>query len=177
MSRDSEHPRCTVPASLTGRIAGGSVVAVLFMGSTLLTPIYEMYRSSYGFSPFVLVLLYAVYVVGNLMALLFFGRLSDQIGRKPIALAALGLALVSAGIFALAESVGWLFVARVVSGLAVGVGSGSASAWITEFTPPERRARAASLMTEFNFIGLALGPLVAGALVEYAPDPFRLPLP
>jgi predicted MFS family arabinose efflux permease len=175
MSRSSERPRTHIPGTAAGRVVGGTVVAVLFMGSTLLTPLYDLYRSNYGFSAFVLVLLYAVYVIGNLLALLVFGRLSDQVGRKPIIFSALGLALVSAAVFFVARSIGWLFLARIVSGLAVGIGSGAATAWITEFTPPERRARAASLMTGFNFFGLALGPLLAGALVEYAPHPFRLP--
>nr|NUR37857.1 MFS transporter [Sphingomonas sp.] len=156
-------------------MTAGIVVAVLFMGSTLLTPIYDLYRSSYGFSAFVLVLLYAVYVIGNLLALLFLGRLSDQVGRKPMVFAALGLAAISATIFFAARGVVWLFTARVISGLAVGIGSGAATAWITEFTPAERRPRAASLMTGFNFIGLALGPLLAGPLIEYAPQPLRLP--
>jgi MFS family permease len=161
--------------STAGRWTGGAVIAVLFMGSTLLTPLYELYESSYGFSPFVLVLLYAVYVVGNLLALFVFGRLSDQVGRKPVVFAALGLAALSAGLFMLAQSLGWLFIARIISGLAVGIGSGAATAWITEFTPPERRTRAAAVMTGFNFIGLALGPLLSGALVQYAPSPLRLP--
>jgi MFS family permease len=156
-------------------MTGGVVIAALFMGSTLLTPLYELYRSSYGFSAFVLVLLYAVYVVGNLLALFVFGRLSDQIGRKPVVFAALVLAGASAVLFMVASSLGWLFVARIISGLAVGIGSGAATAWITEFTPPERRARAAAVMTGFNFIGLALGPLLSGMLVQYAPNPLRLP--
>src|SRR5437868_7514444 len=175
MSRSSERPRSCAPATAAGRVTGGIVVAVLFMGSTLLTPLYDLYRSSYGFSALVLVLLYSVYVIGNLLALLVFGRLSDQVGRKPIIFSALALGLTSAAVFLLARSLGLLFLARIISGLAVGIGSGAATAWITEFTPPERRARAASLMTGFNFIGLALGPLLAGALVEYAPHPFRLP--
>jgi predicted MFS family arabinose efflux permease len=175
MPKDSERGRAPVLSSTAGRVTGGIVVAVLFMGSTLLTPIYDVYRTRYGFSAFVLVLLYAVYVIGNLLALLLFGRLSDQIGRKPIVLAALGLAATSAAMFLAARSLPWLFVARIISGLAVGMGSGTATAWITEFTPVERRPRAASLMTGFNFIGLALGPLLAGPLVEYAPHPLRLP--
>src|SRR5437868_5997460 len=175
MSRSSERPRALAPPSVAGRLTGGLVVAVAFMGSTLLTPLYDMYRSAYGFSTLVLVLLYAVYVVGNLLALLLFGWLSDEIGRKPVIFSALALAFASAAMFFVASGVGLLFVARAISGLAVGLASGAATAWITEFTPRDRRALAASLMTGFNFIGLALGPIIAGALVEYAPHPFQLP--
>jgi len=157
-----------------GRAVGGVVVAVLFAGSTLLTPLYDLYRSTYGFSALVLVLLYAVYVVGNLVALILFGRLSDQIGRKPVVLAGLGLAALSAAIFLAADHPAWLFAGRVASGLAVGIGAGAATAWITELTPPEDRPRAASTMTAYNFVGLALGPLLAGMLVQYAAWPFRL---
>jgi len=162
-------------ASAANRLTGGIVIAALFMGSTILTPLYDLYRLAYDFSAFTLVLLYAVYVIGNLLALFFLGRLSDQIGRKPVILAAVGLAGLSAALFLQAHSLGWLFIARVISGLAVGMGSGAATAWITEFTPAERRARAAAVMTGFNFVGLTLGPLVAGALAQYAPHPLRLP--
>jgi MFS family permease len=155
--------------------AGAVVVAALFMGSTLLTPLYELYRARFGLSPLVLVLLYAVYVVGNLLALLFFGRLSDQLGRRPVVLAGLGLATASALLFALGSRLPWLFVARAVNGLAVGVGAGAATAWITEASRPDRREQAASLMTAFNFAGLTVGPVLAGLLVQYAPDPLQLP--
>jgi MFS family permease len=62
----------------------------------------------------------------------------------------------------------------VASGCAVGLGAGAATAWITEFTPQARRSGAASTMTAFNFAGLALGPLLAGVLAQYAPQPLRL---
>jgi len=171
----SGQKRASEAPSAGGRWTGGIVIAVLFMGSTLLTPIYELYQAHYGFSAFVLVLLYAVYVIGNLLALFGFGRLSDQVGRKPVVAAALVLAALSAALFLIAQSLAWLVVARIISGLAVGIGSGAATAWITEFTPPVRRARAAAVMTGFNFIGLALGPLLSGPLVEYAREPLRLP--
>jgi len=171
----SEGSPVSSTSSAAGRVTGGAVIAVLFMGSTLLTPLYELYESNYGFSAFVLVLLYSVYVIGNLLALFFFGQLSDRIGRKPLVFAALGLAATSAAVFLIAENLVWLFLARVISGLAVGIGSGSATAWITEFTPAERRQRAAAVMTGFNFAGLAIGPLLSGVLVQYVPHPLRLP--
>jgi len=159
----------------SGRFAGGVVIAVLFMGSSLLTPLYDLYRSTYRLNALQLTLIYAVYVVGNLTALLFFGRLSDQIGRRPTVLIGLALAALSTLVFLIAGSSGWLFAGRVISGCAVGVGSGAATAWITESIPAKRRALAASTMTAFNFAGLMLGPILAGALVQYASWPLHLP--
>ena len=159
----------------SGRIAGGVVVSLLFMGSSLLTPLYQLYRTDYGLDALGLTLIYSVYVIGNLTALLFLGRLSDQLGRKPVILAGLALAAISTMLFLLASSSTLLFAGRIASGCAVGLGSGAATAWITEATPAERRALAASTMTAFNFLGLALGPILAGTLVQYAPSPLRLP--
>lgn len=157
-----------------GRTVGGVVIAMLFMGSTLLTPLYDLYRSTYGLSVVGAGLLYAVYVVGNLAALLFLGRLSDQIGRRPVVLGSLTLAFVSALLFAMAHGTGELFLARIVNGLAVGLGSGAATAWITDFTEATQRARSASVMTTFNFGGLALGSIIAGLLVQFGPHPLQL---
>lgn len=145
------------------------------MGSSLLTPLYQLYRTDYKLDALGLTLIYAVYVIGNLAALLFFGRLSDQLGRKPIVLAGLALAMLSTILFLAASGSALLFAGRIASGCAVGLGSGAATAWIVDSTPAERRSLAASTMTAFNFAGLALGPVVAGLLVQYAPWPLRLP--
>ena len=158
-----------------GRIAGGAVIGVLFMGSTLLTPLYSLYQRVDQLSALTLGLLYAVYVVGNLTALLFLGRLSDQVGRRPVALGGLALAGLSTGLFVAAQGPAWLFAGRVVSGCAVGMGAGAATAWITEFTREADRPRAASVMTACNFVGLAVGPAVAGPLAQYAAAPLRAP--
>lgn len=178
MSPSVEPTVRTRAVPLTGaaaRFAAAAVIAVLFMGSTLLTPLYGLYQTQFGFSGLVLVLLYAVYVVGNAAALLVFGRLSDRIGRRRVVLASLALAALSSMIFGLAGRLGWLFLARVVSGLAVGAGAGAATAWLTEFTPEADRPRASVAATTANFIGVALGPLVAGPFAQYGTDPLRSP--
>jgi len=66
-----------------------AAIAVMFMGSTLVTPLYVLYQQAFGFSEVTLTLVYAAYVVGNLCALLFFGRLSDRIGRRRTTLPAM----------------------------------------------------------------------------------------
>ena len=58
-----------------------AMLAVMFVGAILPTPLYPLFREAFGFSPVTLTLIYAVYVLGNLVALLLFGRLADQIGQ------------------------------------------------------------------------------------------------
>lgn len=151
-----------------------AALAVFFMGSTLLTPLYSIYEKAFGFSKIVLTLVYASYVVGNLGALLFFGRLSDQIGRRPVILSALLITAVSAFGFLFANGLASLFWARMLSGFANGVGSGTATAWIAELYGEDRRAHAAVVATGANEAGLAAGPLLAGLLTQYAPWPLHL---
>jgi MFS family permease len=168
----------TGKSPLTRAAAIGSVAAMvglMFMSSTLLTPLYPMYRDAFHFPRVVITLIYSAYVVGNLGALLFFGRLSDQTGRRPVTLGAIALAALATVLFLLASTTAWLFAARIVSGFAVGLASGAGAAWIAELDPRHDRGHAAILMTSANFAGLALGPLVSGILAQYAPWPLRLP--
>ena len=141
------------------------------MGSTLLTPLYLIYRRMFGFSEVTLTLIYAVYVVGNLAALFFFGRLSDQIGRRRASLPAIALAAIATLLFLCARDSAWLFAARILSGLATGVGAATATAWITELVPGEDNERASTLASVANFVGVAAGPLVAGLFAQFAPAP------
>jgi MFS family permease len=80
-----------------------SMIGALFAGSTLLTPLYVIYKHELGFSQITLTLIYAIYVIGNLAALLLFGRLSDAIGRRRTAVPAMAVAIVSTLIFLFAR--------------------------------------------------------------------------
>ena len=147
---------------------------MLFAGSTLLTPLYVIYQERFGFSHITLTLIYAVYVAGNLAALLLFGRVSDKLGRRWGALAAVLIAMSSTFAFLLARSTSALYVGRFLSGLALGVGSGSATAWLAELLAHEDRARSATIATTSNFVGLGIGSLLSGLLAQYLPWPLHL---
>lgn len=179
MTQSAAHPRLSHAANrLDGAravAAAAALVAVMYMGSTLLTPLYPLYRKSYGLDVIALTLLYSVYVIGNLTALLLLGRLSDQVGRRPVALGAMALAAASMLGFLFAASPAWLFAARIGSGLAIGLAAGTAAAWIAELIGGKSREEAATLATAANFFGIAAGPVVAGVLAQYAPSPERLP--
>ena len=152
-----------------------AALAVLFAGSTLLTPMYELYRRAFGLSQLTTTLIYATYAAGNIVALLLVGRASDLIGRRRTALPSLTVAALSSTCYLLAPRAGsaWLFVGRAMSGLAVGIAAGTATAWIADLTPGDR-SRASIVTVVANYVGIAAGPLVAGLLVQYGPARLRL---
>jgi MFS family permease len=152
----------------------GSMIAVMFMGSTIVTPLYSLYAKQFGFSPIVLTLIYAAYVIGNLVSLFFFGGVSDRAGRRRIVLRAMALAALSTGIYLFATSTPWLVAARVLSGFSIGLGAGTGTAWIAELDA-EDRTRATLVAVVSNFAGLGLGPLISGLLAEYSSRPLQLP--
>ena len=155
--------------------AAAAFIFVMFVGSTVPTPLYAIYARTVGFSEAVLTLIFSGYVVGTLASLFLLGRLSDQAGRRPVALLAIGIAALSAIAFLLAHTTAMLFVARVLTGIAVALGSGTGTAWIVELYHSEDRQRATVVSTVANLIGLAFGPLVAGVLAAYTKAPTTLP--
>jgi MFS family permease len=158
------------------RVATGCMaIATLFMGSTLITPLYTLYQRNLGFSELVLTLIYGAYLVGNLAALLLLGRISDQVGRRLITLAALVVAGATTVIFIEARGTSWLFCARALSGFAIGLGSSSATAWLAEAYGSERADLATQAAVGSNMTGLAAGALLAGCLAQYAPAPLLTP--
>ena len=151
------------------------MIGMLFAGSTLVTPLYIMYKQAFGFSQITLTLIYAAYVIGNLGGLLFFGRLSDQIGRRRVAAAGMIMMIIAALVFLSAAGIGALYAGRILSGLAIGVGAGTGTAWLAELIDDETKSRATVIATSANFIGLGVAALIAGVLAEYLPWPLHLP--
>jgi len=161
-----------------GRVALAIVaveLAVMFVGAIMPTPLYPLYQQAFGFSGITLTLIYAVYVLGNLVALLFFGRLADQVGRRAASLPAIGFGIASTVAFALANATAWLFAARALSGFSTGLAAGAATAWIAELYTGRGNGTAARIAAAANFFGCAAGPLFAGLLAQFAPAPLRLP--
>lgn len=147
----------------------------LLAGANLATPLYAVYGERFGFQSIVLVLIFATYALVLIPSLLAFGQLSDRFGRRSVISAGLGVAIVGLVLFALADGVAWLFAARAVQGLAVGMISGAATAALVELEPHDDARRAALPATIAQAGGGAIGPLIAGMLAQWAPDPEVLP--
>jgi predicted MFS family arabinose efflux permease len=148
---------------------------VTMLGATLPTPLYPLYQRELGFGGLMVTVVFAMYAVGVLAALLLVGRLSDQVGRKAVLLPGLGVAAASSLVFLIPGSLAALFVGRVLSGVSAGIFTGVATATLVDLAPEDGRARAGLLAAVVNVLGLGLGPVVAGALADHAPYPLVLP--
>jgi MFS family permease len=155
-------------------LAGGIIGLALFASSTP-SPLYGIYRQLWGFSPAVLTLVYATYAFGVLAALILAGRISDEIGRRPVLLAALGSLIVTTVLFMVADSVVWLFVARGLQGLATGAALGAASAALLDLHPRRDPSGVGLTNGVVSAGGLGLGILVSATLVQLLPAPRVLP--
>jgi MFS family permease len=178
MLSTSTEPRTAARRTLTPRLAYAHVAAVIglaLFASGTPSSLYGTYRELWGFSPLVLTLVYSVYAFGVLTALLLAGRLSDEVGRRPVLLAALGTLLAATGLFMVADSVAWLFVARAIQGLATGLALGAASAALLDLHPRRDPAGVGLTNGVVSAGGMGLGVLVSAALVQLAPAPRVLP--
>jgi MFS family permease len=148
--------------------------AVVMLGTTLPTPLYVLYRERFGFSQLMVTVIFATYAVGVIAALVLFGGLSDQIGRRRVLLPGLLLSAASAVVFLVAQGLAPLLLGRLVSGLSAGIFTGTATATVVDLAGPESGGRATLLATVANMGGLGCGPLLAGLLATVAGDKLRL---
>lgn len=149
--------------------------AVTMIGTTLPTPLYPLYQQAFGFSQLTITVIFAAYAFGVMGALLAFGPWSDQLGRRPVLLAGLGISLISDMVFWQAEGLGMLLSGRILSGMSAGIFTAAATVAVIEAAPPRWREQAPFFATAANMGGLGLGPMMAGALAEWLPSPLTLP--
>jgi len=147
------------------------VFAATMLGTTLPTPLYDIYQAQWHFSAAIVTVTFAVYAAGVLLTLLLTGRASDQAGRKPVLAAALGCSALSTVVFILAPNVWVLMAGRILSGFSAGLMTGTATATLTELIPASASRRASLVATAANMGGLGLGPLIAGLFAQYGPHP------
>jgi MFS family permease len=144
-----------------------AAVVAMMIGASAPSPFYPVLQQELGFSAATLTGIFAVYAVALLVALLLTGSLSDHIGRRPVVSAGFVLLAISMVVFWHADSVPLLFTARVVQGIATGLLMSSLSAAVVDLEPADRPGSAATLNSISPLAGLAVGAVVAGALLEY----------
>ncbi|MFN2569461.1 MAG: MFS transporter, partial [Candidatus Dormibacteria bacterium] len=160
---------------LLGTAAAAYAFTTTMAGTTLPTPLYPLYTRELRINTLLVTVIFATYPVGVVAALILFGRLSDQVGRRPVLIGGLLLSAASAVTFLLAHSLAPVLLGRALSGLSAGIFAGTATATILDLSEGHGRRRAAGLATAANLGGLGLGSLLSGLLASFAAEPLRLP--
>ncbi len=157
-----------------GFIAATLSFLTVFAASAAPVPLYDLYRHADGVSYSDLSWTAVVYFAGAVTALLFFGRISDHLGRKPVAFAAFALAASATVILLDVDSAAPLILGRFLLGLSSGLASSAIATYVVDSAASLPRWVPAAVVSNSPMVGLTLGALMSGALVEYGPLPRTL---
>lgn len=147
-----------------------SIILVFLAGSSAPTPLYTLYQAAWGFSPITTTIVFGVYALAVLAALLTVGSLSDYVGRRPVLLVAISLQAVVMLLFVTAGGVPQLLVARILQGLSTGAAATAIGAGLLDL----HRARGTIANAVGPLAGTATGAIGSGLLAQYLPDPTHL---
>src|SRR6202046_227539 len=147
-----------------------SLIVALLASSAAPTPLYAIYQARWHFTPITTTVVFGVYALAVLTALLTLGKLSDHLGRRPVLLTAIAVHAGSLVIFATATGVPALLSARVVQGLSTGAALGAIGAAMLDMDR--------ELGTFANAVapgmGSASGAILSALAVRFLPDPTHL---
>ena len=147
-----------------------SITLSFLAGSSVPTPLYPLYQALWGLSPVMITVVFAVYALAVLTGLLFLGRLSDHVGRRPVLIAATLAQAMTMLLFATAASAAGLVLARIIQGLITGAALSAVGAAMIDLN--KSRGTAANAVAPA--FGSAAGGIVAGFFVQFLPAPMHL---
>ncbi|MEI6560545.1 MAG: MFS transporter [Verrucomicrobiota bacterium] len=138
-------------------------VFIDLVGFGIVIPVLPLYAKHFGASEMTNGWLVGIYSAMQFLATPLLGRLSDRVGRRPVLLVSLLGTAVGFFIMGAAQTLAWLFFARVIDGISGGNIS-TAQAYIADVTKPEERSKAMGLIGAAFGLGFMFGPGIGGVL-------------
>jgi MFS family permease len=142
------------------------------VGSTI--PLFNIYRAEDGFTNAGISTTVVAYSVATLTTLLVLGRLSNHLGRRPTSVASLVLLLLGCALLLNVHDIGILIAGRLLMGLGAGLASSSITSYIVDAAPARPAWLASVASSQTVMLGLAVGAIASGALVQFGPWPRQL---
>jgi Sugar (and other) transporter len=151
---------------------------VVMMFATLPSPLYGLYRTRDHLSAFMITVVFAIFAAGTIITLLRERAIAARFGRRGAMLGGVATMMVAAGVLAAWKALPGLLIGRLLTGVAIGMAAGVAIPYLIELRlradPSASPVGARNLGTAVNVGALGLGPLVAGCLAQWAPQPLTL---
>jgi MFS family permease len=147
-----------------------STMVTLLAAASAPTPLYSVYARRFAFSSTTLTVIFGVYAVSVLTALLIGGSLSDHVGRRPVLFAGLTVEIASLIVFATASGAGQLLLARVLQGVATGTALSAVGAGLVDLD----KIRGTVANGVGGPAGTAVGAIGSAVLVSTLPAPTKL---
>lgn len=155
----------------TAFVAAACAFVFVFAAAGAPIPLYNTYRLEDGLSNADLALVSVAYFIAAASSLLICARLSNFVGRRPIALTALLSTALGCLILSAMHSVAPMLLGRVLQGLACGIASSSLGAYVVDTAEGKPRWLTAAITGSSPMVGITVGALTAGAMVEWGPAP------
>lgn len=160
----------------TGLWVVTAAFSTLMAFGTVPTPLWPLYQVRDHLGPTGITIAFAAMVVGAALTFPTLGHLSDHIGRRKVVVSALVLGIMAAVVMSVWPSLAGLITGRFLTGVSVGLMAATATAYVADLYRAAHPDRPGSpspglISTAANLGGLALGPLVAGALAEWVSYP------
>ncbi|WP_329449834.1 MFS transporter [Streptomyces sp. NBC_01724] len=164
LARGGKSPRLAFSSAVISLVAS-------FAATAAPIPLFNTYRAEDGFTNASISLAVVTYSVGTIATLLVLGRLSNHLGRRLTAIASLGLLLLGCLLLLNVRDIGTLLAGRLLIGVGAGLASSSLTSYIVDAAPTRPEWLASVASSQGPMLGLTLGAIASGALVQFAPWP------
>lgn len=140
----------------------GLQIFLVMVGFGIIIPVLPFYAQDLGANPTALGWLMAVYSAMQLIFAPVWGKISDNIGRKPVMLIGISGLALSFFLMAIATELWMLFVARIIGGILSSANMPTASAYVADITTPEMRSKGMGIIGAAAGLGFIVGPAIGG---------------
>jgi MFS family permease len=152
---------------------------VVMAVATLPSPLYGLYRTRDHLPALTITVVFAIFAGSTIAVLQRDSSIAARIGRRGTMLGAVATMMVAVGVLAAWKDLPGPLIGRVITGASVGLDAGTAITYLIELRrradPKASAAAARTIGTSVTVSALGVGPLVAGCLAQWAPQPLTVP--